>query len=80
MITVRVTHVSIPPMSTVGFGEGFGFGECGQMFHVHFVGDHRPMRNLGLALAATSPGDEPPVAVVPDHAVISALPVKEGLA
>jgi hypothetical protein len=44
---VIIYHVSIPAMSTVGFGYGF---DAASGDEVHFVGDHRAMRGLGEAL------------------------------
>jgi hypothetical protein len=51
-------------MSTIGFG--YGFDETGQA--VTFSGDHRPMRDLGEALARAA---EPPVVDLEDWQVIS---------
>lgn len=45
-IVVMVDRVTIPAMSTVGYG--FGTTESGEP--IQFVGDHRPMRELGIAL------------------------------
>jgi hypothetical protein len=42
-----VYHVSIPAMSTVGFGYGL---DAASGDEVRFVGDHRAMRGLGEAL------------------------------
>jgi hypothetical protein len=52
---IQVTHVSIPAGSTIGFGEGID--EEGRV--VKFVGDHRPMYHVGLAIG----GSEGPVDV-----------------
>jgi hypothetical protein len=50
---VRVFRVSIPALSTIGYGYGINV-ETGA--EVHFCGDHRPVRNLGEALRfATEP-------------------------
>lgn len=78
MPRIHVIKVSIPAMSTLGYGEGYGWGECDQMFHVRFVGDHRLMRDLGQALAASE--GEPPVADVPAYAITFVQPVEEGQA
>lgn len=43
---LKVTEIRIPPMSTVGYGEGID--EEGRT--VSWVGDHRPMRELAEAL------------------------------
>lgn len=45
-MTVYVERVSIPAMSTIGFGYGRDENGC----EVTFYGDHRPMRELGEAL------------------------------
>ena len=51
-MTVTLTHVSIPPWSTIGYGQGID--DEGR--HVRFAGDHRPLRHLGEALTvATEP-------------------------
>jgi len=58
-MTVTLTHVSIPPWSTIGYGQGID--DEGR--HVRFAGDHRPLRHLGEALARA---EEPiPVEVEP---------------
>ncbi len=54
---VTVYRVSIPAMSTIGYG--FGVSEGGQ--RVSFVGDHRPMRDLGEAVAAAESAEDLPV-------------------
>ncbi len=51
---VTVSRVSIPAMSTIG--HGWGTDEEGN--EVHFVGDHRPMYNIGMAMQQTT-SDEP---------------------
>ena len=43
---IRVQRVHIPALSTIGYGEGHDPAER----RVRFVGDHRPMRELGRAL------------------------------
>jgi hypothetical protein len=49
---VQVQRVSIPAWSTIGHGEGLD--EANR--RVTFLGDHRPMRELGRALPnATEP-------------------------
>jgi ribonuclease BN (tRNA processing enzyme) len=45
-LAVHVTNVSIPVMSTIGYA--IGYDDAGRM--VTFVGDHRPMRDIGYAL------------------------------
>ena len=46
-MTLIVTKVEIPAMSSLGHGEGWD--EDGRL--VRFAGDHRPMRDLGEAVA-----------------------------
>jgi hypothetical protein len=49
---IQVQRVYIPALSTVGYGEGLDQEER----RVTFLGDHRPMRELGQALPyATEP-------------------------
>jgi ribonuclease BN (tRNA processing enzyme) len=47
---VQVQRVSIPAWSTVGYGQGLDEADR----QVTFVGDHRPMRDLGRALSNTT--------------------------
>ena len=51
---VRVFMVSVPAMSTIGYGEGIET-ETGE--EIRFCGDHRPLRDLAEALRYAS---EPP--------------------
>ncbi len=53
---VTVFAVSIPAMSTIGYGRGFN--DQGNV--VDFLGDHRPMYHLGKAVAQAR-NDELPV-------------------
>lgn len=55
-MTITVTRVNIPAMSTIGYG--FGTDEDGN--EVEFVGDHRPMRDIGEAIARARTPDELP--------------------
>jgi hypothetical protein len=48
---VRVFRVSIPAMSTIGYGFGTEI-ETGE--EIRFGGDHRPFRDLGEALHSAS--------------------------
>jgi hypothetical protein len=48
---VRIFRVSIPAMSTIGFGFGTAI-ETGE--EIRFCGDHRPLRDLGEALRSAS--------------------------
>ena len=51
-MTLTLNQVSIPAGSTIGYGQGID--DEGR--HVRFAGDHRPLRQLGQALAvATEP-------------------------
>lgn len=61
---VQVTRVHIPAMSTIGYGYGTDVDTGAE---VEFVGDHRPMRELGqlVALAARL-GEEPPTTEIED--------------
>jgi hypothetical protein len=52
---VRVFKVTIPAMSTVGYGYGIDV-ETGAV--VCFCGDHRPLRNLGEALRSSTESPE----------------------
>lgn len=60
---VLVTNVHIPAWSTLGYGKGID--EEGD--EVAFVGDHRPMRDLGEALRDS---EEPIEAEVGDAQLI----------
>jgi hypothetical protein len=52
---VRVLKVSIPAMSTIGYGFGINI-ETGA--EIRFCGDHRPLRNFGEALRLASESPE----------------------
>lgn len=67
MTTVTVERVTIPPMSTLGYG--FGVDTAGN--RVSFAGDHRPMRDLGEAIAAASARDELPQVELESWQVLS---------
>ena len=60
---IQVQRVRIPAMSTIGYGEGFDQGER----RVQFVGDHRPMRELGRVLPNAT---EPVYAEVEDWQIV----------
>ena len=51
-MTIMLERVTIPASSTIG--HGLAVDQHGR--RVHFAGDHRPLRQLGEALAAA---DEP---------------------
>lgn len=61
---IAVEHISIPAMSTVGIG--YGTTEDGRK--VTFVGDQRPMRDLGRALAESR---EPLTAEIEEYQLLS---------
>jgi len=60
---IRVQRVHIPALSTIGYGEGHDPAER----RVRFVGDHRPMRELGRAVSTAS---EPVYAEVEDWQIV----------
>ena len=76
-VLVHVTRVHIPAMSTVGEGEGWT-EQDGTIYRVWFAGDHRPMRDLGEALARYNDGDDEVIAVLPMWAIRNILPSQEG--
>ena len=59
-MTLTVYRVSIPAMSTIGYG--YGKDENGSSYR--FVGDHRPMRHLGEMVAQTPSADQLPIVEV----------------
>jgi hypothetical protein len=61
---IAVEKVTIPPWSTIGYARGVD--EQGR--HVHFVGDHRPLRQLAEARAGA---DEPILVEVEPWQVLS---------
>lgn len=68
-MVVWIERVHIPAMSTVGLGYGY----TDEGLYVEVVGDHRPMRDLGQALA----WNPEPIAVnAPDYAVRIIAPPK----
>jgi len=67
---VIVQQVSIPAMSTIGMASGVT--EDGKS-QVSFYGDHRPLRDIGLALQA---GKEV-ITEVNDYQLYSVVPVDE---
>lgn len=58
MIRVAVNRVSVPAMSTIGYGYGTDV-ETGD--EIKFAGDHRPMRDLGYAITQADEDDPPEV-------------------
>lgn len=69
--TLRVTvhHISIPPMSTLGYGEGVD--DHGRV--VEFVGDRRSMLIIGESLDGDS--DDDVIAHVPTHCILDIRPL-----
>lgn len=53
---ITVYRINIPAMSTIG--HGYGKDEEGK--DIRFVGDHRPMRDIGEAIAAAKSEDDLP--------------------
>lgn len=75
MSLVRVTRVQIPAFSTIGYGEGIDT-ETGKP--VSFAGDHRPMRDVGAAIAVAETEDELPVVDLDEWQVGWVGPDSEG--
>ena len=63
---VTVTRVNIPAMSTTGFG--WGTNEQGQT--VQFVGDHRPLRDIGKLIQQARSEDDLPVTDLNDYQIV----------
>jgi hypothetical protein len=63
---LTVTKVSIPAMSTIGYGTGID--DNGN--EVKFIGDHRPMRHIGEAMRWAK-HDEPVEVDVEDWQIVS---------
>ncbi len=59
---LTVFRVTIPAMSTIGYGTGKD--ERGKSYQ--FVGDHRPIRHLGQAVAGAASVDELPTVDLED--------------
>lgn len=56
-ITVTVKRVNIPAFSTVGYGEGTD----DQGRTISFIGDHRPLRDIGEAISAARDAHDLPI-------------------
>lgn len=70
---VAVIRVSIPAMSTVGYGTGLVLEDGIETgYTAEFVGDHRPMRHLGEALGEAL---EPIEVELDDWQVLAVLPL-----
>ncbi len=67
---ICVYSISVPAMSTIGYGYGF---EVGTGDEVYFSGDHRAMRDLGNALQLD---EESPVALIEPWQVVCKIPSK----
>lgn len=65
---VALRNVSIPAMSTIGYGIGIDI-ETGE--RVRFAGDHRAMRAVGEAMAFSEREDEDVLVEVEDWQVLS---------
>jgi hypothetical protein len=65
-MTIRVTRINIPAMSTIGYG--WGTDDGGR--RVSFAGDHRPMRHIGEAMQHTT-SDDPVTVELEDWQVLS---------
>ena len=63
-MTITLNRVTIPAWSTIGYG--LGVDEHGR--RVRFAGDHRPLRQLGEALAGA---DEPILVEVESWQVVA---------
>ena len=75
MGTIVVHRVHIPPLSTIGYG--WGIDEDGD--EVQFVGDHRPMRNIGEAVQAADTEDDLPRVSSDDCLNLRGLNLWEGV-
>ena len=64
MMEVHVYSISVPAMSTIGYGYGLKIGTGDE---VYFSGDRQSMRELSDALQL---GKEPPVALIEPWQVI----------
>jgi hypothetical protein len=64
-MVVTVRRISIPAMSTIGYG--WGTDEDGN--EVRFAGDHRPMRDIGEAMQHTTSA-EPVVVELEDWQIL----------
>ena len=65
-----VFRVTIPALSTIGYG--FGKGATGRTYE--FAGDHRPMRDLGQAVAQAENEDELSAVSVDDWQILNHSP------
>lgn len=70
---ITVTRINIPAMSTIG--HGWGTDETGN--EIHFVGDHRPMRDIGEAVAQAKSRDDLPQIEQPEDMYIISITRQE---
>lgn len=66
-MSVRVFHVNIPALSTVGTAAGHDV-ETGKL--VKFAGDHRPLREIGEVIEQATDDDDLPVVEVEEWQVL----------
>jgi hypothetical protein len=66
---LTVHRITIPPMSTIGYG--MGRDEHGVLYQ--FCGDHRPMRYLGERLSLRVEDGDPIQVEVEDWQVVGAV-------
>lgn len=67
---IRVHRVNIPAMSSIGYGEGKD-DETGET--VNFIGDHRPMRELGERIRVATSEEELPLVEPEDWQVVGKI-------
>lgn len=73
---IEVERVAIPAGSTIGIGQGRPVGDATKV--VYFAGEARFMFEVGMAIqAANESGAEPPMAEIPDWAVLRILGLPE---
>jgi hypothetical protein len=63
---ITVNRVNIPAMSTIGYG----YGKDSDGNKVTFVGDHRPMRDIGEAIKLAQTEDDLPQVDPPHYTII----------
>ncbi len=71
---VTVFAVSIPAMSTIGYGSGLD----DEGNEVRFTGDHRPMRHIGEAVTSARKDEELPVVSLEPWQILRISPPKVG--
>jgi hypothetical protein len=73
MMRVAVSRVSVPAMSTIGYGYGTDV-ETGD--EVKFAGDHRPMRELGEGIPYSTP-DDPIIVEIEGYQILERRPARQ---